>query len=114
MKFALFLMAEFPKMIAISAIAAAFFFGGYQGPGVGQYPLLGPVYMFIKIVAILFWMIWVRATWPRIRYDRLMSFGWKVMLPLSLLVVMITAVGIVFCASFGLLAQWSFTSLLSL
>jgi NADH-quinone oxidoreductase subunit H len=50
--------------------------------------------MFIKIVVLLFFMIWVRATWPRIRYDRLMSFGWKVMLPLSLAVVFITALGI--------------------
>lgn len=125
MKFALFFMAEYTKMIAISAIAAAFFFGGYQGPDIsklpfiGQYlvnfaPFMGPVYMFIKIVLILFWMIWVRATWPRIRYDRLMSFGWKVMLPLALLVVMITAVGIVLGASFGVLAQWLFTCLLSL
>jgi NADH-quinone oxidoreductase subunit H len=50
--------------------------------------------MGIKVVALLFGMIWVRATWPRIRYDRLMSFGWKVMLPLSLAVVFITALGI--------------------
>ncbi len=114
MKFALFFMAEYTKMIAISAIAATLFFGGYLGPFVDQAPLLGPVYIFVKILLILFWMIWVRATWPRIRYDRLMSFGWKVMLPLALLVVMITAVGIVLGASFGLVAQWAFTSLVSL
>ena len=70
--------------------------------------------MFVKIVLILFWMIWVRATWPRIRYDRLMSFGWKIMLPMALAVVMITAVGIVLGASFGVLAQWGFTCLVSL
>ena len=56
---------------------------------------LGPVYLFLKVVALLFGMIWVRATWPRIRYDRLMSFGWKVMLPLSLAITFITAVGII-------------------
>jgi NADH-quinone oxidoreductase subunit H len=114
MKFALFFMAEYTKMIAISAIAATLFFGGYLGPFVDQLPFLGPVYIFIKVVLILFWMIWVRATWPRIRYDRLMSFGWKVMLPLSLAVVMITAFGIVLGVSFGPVAQGVFTCLLSL
>jgi len=94
MKFALFFMAEYTKMIAISAIAATLFFGGYLGPFVDQLPLLGPVYMFLKIVVLLFGMIWVRATLPRIRYDRLMSFGWKVMLPLSLAVVFVSALGI--------------------
>ncbi|MBV6450302.1 MAG: NADH-quinone oxidoreductase subunit H [Anaerolineales bacterium] len=94
MKFALFFMAEYQKMIVICAVLAVFFFGGYLGPGVDQYPLLGPVYMFIKIFILLFAMIWVRATWPRFRYDRLMSFGWKVLLPVSLATVFLTAVGI--------------------
>jgi NADH-quinone oxidoreductase subunit H len=113
MKFALFFMAEYTKMIAISAIAATVFFGGYRELwfmrdtflsvdftwhfGSIQFSnwFLGPVYMFIKIVALLFGMIWVRATLPRIRYDRLMSFGWKAILPLSLALVMVSAVGIV-------------------
>jgi len=94
MKFALFFMAEYQKMIIICAIAAVFFFGGYLGPGVDRYPLLGPVYMLIKIVILLFGMIWVRATWPRLRYDRLMMFGWKVLLPVSLATVFLTALGI--------------------
>ncbi|HET9908105.1 MAG TPA: complex I subunit 1 family protein, partial [Anaerolineales bacterium] len=94
MKFALFFMAEYQKMIIVSAIFAVFFFGGYLGPGIDRFPLLGPVYMFLKIVILLFGMIWVRATWPRIRYDRLMSFGWKVLIPLSLAIVFITATGI--------------------
>ncbi|MCI0554144.1 MAG: NADH-quinone oxidoreductase subunit NuoH [Anaerolineae bacterium] len=101
MKFALFFMAEYQKMIIVSAILAVFFFGGYLGPGVDQFPLLGPVYMFIKIVLLLFGMIWVRATWPRIRYDRLMSFGWKVLVPLSLAVVFITATGILLVDEFN-------------
>jgi NADH-quinone oxidoreductase subunit H len=50
--------------------------------------------MLLKVIVLLFFMIWIRATWPRIRYDRLMAFGWKVLLPLSLAVVFITAVGI--------------------
>ena len=94
MKFALFFMAEYQKMIIVSAVFAVFFFGGYLGPGIDRFPLLGPVYMFLKIVILLFGMIWVRATWPRIRYDRLMSFGWKVLIPLSLAIVFITATGI--------------------
>jgi NADH-quinone oxidoreductase subunit H len=103
MKFALFFMAEYTKMIAISAISATIFFGGYREfwflqntfLSVDRFALLGPIYMFLKIIVLLFGMIWVRATLPRIRYDRLMSFGWKVMLPLSLLVVIVSAIGIV-------------------
>lgn len=92
MKFALFFMAEYIKMIAVSAIAATLFFGGYLGPFVDRLPWLGPIYLFIKIILLLFWMIWIRATIPRIRYDRLMAFGWKVLLPVSLLSVFLTAV----------------------
>jgi NADH-quinone oxidoreductase subunit H len=95
MKFALLFMAEYTKMIAISAIGATLFFGGFNGPFVDRFPWLGPVYIFVKIIILLFGMIWVRATFPRIRYDRLMAFGWKVLLPLSLALVFITAVGII-------------------
>lgn len=95
LKFALFFMAEYIKMIAVSVIAATLFFGGYLGPFVHQLPLLGPVYLFIKVFLLLFGMIWVRATIPRIRYDRLMALGWKILLPLSLLSVLLTAVGMV-------------------
>ncbi|HMD79817.1 MAG TPA: NADH-quinone oxidoreductase subunit H, partial [Anaerolineales bacterium] len=101
MKFALFFMAEYQKMIIVCAVMAVFFFGGYLGPGLDRFPLLGPVYMFLKIVILLFGMIWVRATWPRIRYDRLMSFGWKVLVPLSLAIVFITATGILLADEFN-------------
>ena len=115
MKFALFFMAEYQKMIIVCAILAVFFFGGYLEPfptfitniswlswlKVDNSPLLGPVYIFIKIVVLLFGMIWVRATWPRIRYDRLMGFGWKVLLPLSLAIVFITAMGILLVDEFN-------------
>lgn len=94
MKFALFFMAEYTKMISISAIIATLFLGGYHGPFVEQKPLLGPLYMFLKIFILLFFMIWIRASWPRLRYDRLMAFGWKVLLPLALVLVFITATGI--------------------
>ncbi len=106
MKFSLFFMAEYQKMIVVSMITAVLFFGGYRelwfmtdwfngALSVDRFWFLGPVYLLIKVVILLFVMIWTRATWPRIRYDRLMSFGWKVLLPLSLALVFITAVGIV-------------------
>ena len=98
MKFALLFMAEYDKMIAVSAIGAALFLGGYWGPFVQQVPWLGPIYLLLKVLAILFLMIWVRATLPRFRYDRLMAFGWKVMLPLALVNVVVTAVLVVLFA----------------
>ena len=94
MKFALFFMAEYTKMVSISAIIATIFLGGYRGPGIDSIWWLGPIYMFAKIIFVLGLMIWVRASWPRLRYDRLMAFGWKVLLPLALSLVFITAIGI--------------------
>jgi NADH-quinone oxidoreductase subunit H len=114
MKFALFFMAEYQKMIVICAIAATLYFGGFREFWfmkdtifsvdhtwtLGSWQItnwfLGPIYLLLKVIVLLFGMIWVRATWPRIRYDRLMSFGWKVMLPLSLAITFITATGILF------------------
>ncbi|MFN2164330.1 MAG: NADH-quinone oxidoreductase subunit NuoH [Candidatus Promineifilaceae bacterium] len=95
MRFGMFFMAEYMKMIILSAFAAVFFFGGFLGPFVYQYPALGFVYLGMKIVAGLVIMIWIRASWPRFRYDQLMSFGWKVMLPIAVLNFVITAVFIV-------------------
>lgn len=95
MKFALFFMAEYIKVIAVSAIAVSLFFGGYWGPGVETYPVLGPLYFGAKILVLLFLIVWIRGTLPRLRYDRLMDFGWKIMLPLGLLTVAWTAVSVV-------------------
>lgn len=95
MKFALFFMAEYGKMIVVSFIAATLFFGGYLGPFVDRFTWLGPIYLGIKVVVIIFLMIWIRATLPRIRYDRLMALGWKVLLPVALANVVITAMLIV-------------------
>jgi NADH-quinone oxidoreductase subunit H len=91
MKFALFFMAEYGKMIAVSFVAVALFLGGFWGPFVEQFPLLGPLYFFAKAFGLLFFMVWIRATLPRLRYDRLMAFGWKILLPLGLLNVVVTA-----------------------
>ena len=113
MKFALFFMAEYQKMIIVSAILATLFLGGYLGPGIDKFPWLGPLYMFIKIFVLLGIMIWVRATWPRIRYDRLMALGWKILLPLALAVVFITAVGILLAQEINPMLMW-LTPILSL
>jgi NADH-quinone oxidoreductase subunit H len=114
MKFALFFMAEYSKMIVVSMIAATLYFGGFrefwflQGTilSVDHFWWLGPIYLFLKVVVLLFIMIWVRATWPRIRYDRLMVFGWKVLLPLSLALVFFTALGILLAQQFGAAYLW--------
>jgi NADH-quinone oxidoreductase subunit H len=100
MKFALFFMAEYIKMWAVSAILASLFLGGFHGPFVSELPWLGPLYLFAKVIFLFFVMIWVRATLPRIRYDRLMAFGWKVLLPLALANVFITATGILLADTF--------------
>jgi NADH-quinone oxidoreductase subunit H len=95
MRFGMFFMSEYMKMIIFSAIFVVLFLGGYQGPFVDDLPVLGFVYTLLKIIVMLFLMVWIRATLPRLRYDKLMHFGWKSMLPLSLANVVITAVFIV-------------------
>lgn len=95
MKFALFFMAEYIKMIAVSTIGATLFLGGYMGPFLDKLPWLGPIYLIGKVAILLYGLIWIRATLPRIRYDRLMAFGWKVLFPLALLNVVLTAFGII-------------------
>jgi NADH-quinone oxidoreductase subunit H len=101
MKFALFMMAEYLGMIAVSLIAVSTFFGGYHFFLVDSIPILGPLVVIGKSVLLLIGFIWIRATLPRIRYDRLMSFGWKVMLPLALVAVSWTAVAVVIGDEFG-------------
>lgn len=95
MRFGMFFMAEYMKMVSFSAIGATLFLGGYRGPFVDQIPALGFLYIILKIVAGLVLMIWIRATLPRLRYDRLMDLGWKRLLPLALANFVITATLIV-------------------
>jgi NADH-quinone oxidoreductase subunit H len=92
MKFALFFMGEYVKMVAVSAIFITLFWGGFAGPGVEAFPWLGPLYYFLKVIIVLGIMIWVRGTLPRFRYDRLMAFGWKILLPVALFNVFLVAV----------------------
>jgi NADH-quinone oxidoreductase subunit H len=89
-------MAEYINMITLSAIMATLFFGGWRGPFADEFVWLGPIYLGVKIIALLFLYIWVRASVGRPRYDQLMSFCWKVLLPISLGYMMITAILTVF------------------
>jgi NADH-quinone oxidoreductase subunit H len=95
MKFALFFMAEYIKMIGVSAIFVTLFLGGWRGPGAEQFPLLGLGYFWLKVAGSLVFMIWLRSTHPRLRYDRLMALGWKVLLPLALANVLVTAAALI-------------------
>jgi NADH-quinone oxidoreductase subunit H len=89
MRFGSYLLAEYLEMFVVSGIAVTFFLGGWMGPGPGW---MDPIWMVAKILALIFVFIWVRATLPRLRYDQLMSLGWKVMLPLATFNALVTAV----------------------
>jgi NADH-quinone oxidoreductase subunit H len=95
MKFAMFFMAEYANMITVACLATLLFLGGWHGPHRFGPPLLQavlPVFWFaVKIFAFLFLYIWVRGTLPRFRYDQLMAFGWKFLLPLAIANLVITA-----------------------
>jgi len=93
MKFAIFFMGEYMNMMAISAIATTLFLGGWGGPVLPFVPpiLMGIVWFVAKVAAVMFFFLWVRWTFPRLRYDMLMGFGWKFLLPLALANVMVTA-----------------------
>lgn len=109
MKFALFFMSEYVKMIALSAVGVTLFMGGWQFPGLQTLgaiatgaggPLVGSIVVGLaslvafsaKVIVILVLLIWIRASWPRVRYDMLMDIGWKWLLPLALINVVLTAV----------------------
>lgn len=88
MRFAMFVMAEYIAMITASALITLLYLGGWSGPA-----LLPPVVWFLlKVGACLFCFVWLRATVPRLRYDRLMDFGWKVLLPVAFLNLLLTAI----------------------
>jgi NADH-quinone oxidoreductase subunit H len=89
MRYGSYALAEYIEMFVISAVAVTFFLGGWHGPGPGW---LDPIWVIVKIFVFLFLFMWVRATVPRVRYDQLMSLGWKVLLPLATLNVLATAI----------------------
>jgi NADH-quinone oxidoreductase subunit H len=90
MSFGLFFLGEYANMILMSAMTTILFLGGWYGP-FGILPELGPLWFIGKVCLLLFVFLWVRATFPRYRYDQLMRLGWKVFLPFSLIWLVITA-----------------------
>jgi NADH-quinone oxidoreductase subunit H len=87
MRFGLFQMGEYVNMITLSALAVTLFFGGWYGP----WAPLGPLWFVLKLLAIIFLFLWLRATLPRLRYDQLMRLGWKVLLPVATINAVVTA-----------------------
>jgi NADH-quinone oxidoreductase subunit H len=92
MRFGAFFMAEYVEIIVVAGVATACFLGGWHGPGPTG---LDPLWVVLKMFAVVLLFIWVRATLPRLRYDQLMSFGWKILLPLATLNVLATAIVLV-------------------
>ena len=91
MKFALFFVAEYINMFTVSALATTLFLGGWNGPGVAQFPVLGVFYFLGKVFFFLFLYIWLRGTLPRFRFDQLMNFGWKFLIPLAIFNIILTS-----------------------
>jgi NADH-quinone oxidoreductase subunit H len=91
-KFAMFFLAEYLHLVTVCSVGVTLFLGGWHGPVFGVAPWLWPTVWFaLKLLVLLYVLIWVRATVPRFRYDRLMAFGWKVLIPVGLLWVLVTA-----------------------
>jgi NADH-quinone oxidoreductase subunit H len=94
MSFAMFFLAEYVNMVTVSAVATDLFLGGWHGPFLPE--SLGWIWFLLKVSALLFFYVWMRWTLPRYRYDQLMKFGWKVMLPASVLNLIATAAGVLY------------------
>jgi NADH-quinone oxidoreductase subunit H len=97
MSFAMFFLAEYINMVTVSAVATNLFLGGWHGPFLPA--SLGWIWFLLKVAAILFFYVWMRWTLPRYRYDQLMAFGWKVLLPVATVNLIVTAAAVL---SFGL------------
>jgi NADH-quinone oxidoreductase subunit H len=92
MRFALFFLAEYSNMFIVTAVATTLFFGGWKSPPLlGFLPVPGVVWFFLKVYVLIFVIIWVRWTFPRLRFDQLMNFSWKVMIPVSLIHLVVYA-----------------------
>ena len=90
MRFGLYSMSEYINLITLSALAVTLFLGGWHGPW-----LPGPIWFLVKLFVVIFFFIWMRTTLPRLRYDQLMRFGWKVLLPVATVNAVITALLVV-------------------
>jgi len=97
MSFAMFFLAEYINMVTVSAIATSLYLGGWNGPILPDW--LGWIWFLAKVGFLLFFYVWMRWTLPRYRYDQLMAFGWKFLLPLSVINLLATAAGVLY---FGL------------
>jgi NADH-quinone oxidoreductase subunit H len=92
MRFALFFLAEYSNMLIVAAVATTLFFGGWKSfPGLGFLPVPGLIWFFAKTYLLIFVAIWVRWTFPRLRFDQLMNFCWKIMIPAALLHLIVYA-----------------------
>jgi NADH-quinone oxidoreductase subunit H len=94
MSFAMFFMAEYINMVTVSAVATNLYLGGWHGPFLPVW--LGWIWFLLKVSFLLFFYVWMRWTLPRYRYDQLMAFGWKFLLPLSVLNLLATAAGVLY------------------
>jgi NADH-quinone oxidoreductase subunit H len=94
MSFAMFFLAEYVNMVTVSAVATDLFLGGWHGPFLPE--SWGWIWFLIKLSALLFFYIWVRWTLPRYRYDQLMAFGWKFLLPLAVINLLLTSAGVLY------------------
>ena len=94
MSFAMFFLAEYVNMVTVSAVATDLFLGGWHGPFLPE--SWGWIWFLIKVSALLFFYIWIRWTLPRYRYDQLMKFGWKFLLPLAVINLLVTAAGVLY------------------
>jgi NADH-quinone oxidoreductase subunit H len=95
MRFGLFTMSEYVNLITLSGLCVTLFLGGWHGPGWTGPSWAGPLWFLLKLVIVLYVFIWMRATLPRLRYDQLMRFGWKVLLPVATINAIVTAILVV-------------------
>jgi NADH-quinone oxidoreductase subunit H len=95
MRFGLYSMSEYINLITLSGLCVTLFLGGWHGPGWEGATWAGPLWFIGKLLLLLFLFIWMRTTLPRLRYDQLMRFGWKVLLPIAIVNAIVTAIVVV-------------------